>query len=208
MARPKSHRPPGGSTGVGKVFEVSFSMMKTGALCLILGLVISHSADAKVARRKSVPIPIPVMQGPEGVTYKDVEKLVPLDMLPTDNAGHVATRIGDRALQQILNSPEMQRSSVARAASKVEGSMKAEVSMGSSEPDAVQHRMSFQYMALQATGRVQYKGWMNAVMNYDTRNGETQVEVTEKLFKNKDVYINHTANSVEDISALGVRWSW
>lgn len=182
--------------------------MKAGALFLILGCLIGTTAVAKVDRRKTVPVPIPRLQGPQGVTYQDVQKVVPTDLAPTSDANAVAAKIGDRALQQFLNSPEMKKSSVVRVASQVENSMKAEVSMGSGEPDAVDHRMSFQFLALQSTGRLQYKGWLNAVMNYDTRNGETQLEVTEKVFKNKDLYLNHTANAVEDISALGVRWSW
>ena len=194
--------------GTGKVFESDGDVMKGVIFCLISSVVLASVAGAKVDRRKAVPVPIPQLQGPDVVTYQDIQKVVPTDMEPTDRADQVAARIGDKAIQQVLNSPEMKNSSVVRAASKVENSMKAEVSVGSGEPDSIDHRFSFHFMALQSTGRLQYKGWLNAVMNVDTRRGETQVEVTERLFRNKDFYINHTASSVEDVSALGVRWNW
>lgn len=162
---------------------------------------------AKVDRKKAVPVVIPTQQYSNELTSKDIEQIIPLDLQENSSAGTVVTKIGDHALQNWFKNSEMSKSSVARAAARVENAMKTEVALASSEPGAVQHRFSFQFLAFQAITKLEYKGWLKAVMNHDSRENTSRLEVVEKVW-DKDVVLSHTASSLENVSALGLRWSW
>lgn len=89
---------------------------------------------------------------------------------------------------------------------KVETSIAApSVNTGSK---AIDHRFSFQYLAFQSQAKVDYKGWTQAQFKHDSRAREVSVEVSEKVFKNKDLVLNHTKNSIEGRSTLALRWNW
>lgn len=163
---------------------------------------------AKVELSKTVPVKFP-HEMREGFTQKDMQKLIPLDMQPTDNANYVATRIGDKAVQAWLNSPAVKNSAMGKTAKQVEGAMKTEVAISQDAgPQKINHRFMFQVQAFQSTAMMKYRGWVNANATYDARARASVVEVTEKVWKDKDVTLSHTASNTEDISALGVRWNW
>lgn len=180
---------------------------KTGLILTLIPLI-ALVAEARVDISQTRPVVLPQENLQTTVTSKDVAEIIPLDMAASQNAGFVATRIGDHALQSWLKSPAVQGSNIGRTASTVENSMRTEVSVKSADPEGVSHKFSFQYMALQSVTRLQYSGWLNAMMNYDARAGETFVEFTDRVWKNKDLFVNHTVKPVEGVSALGVRWSW
>ena len=167
----------------------------------------SSLAAAKVDVKKTVPMVIPTQQYANVVTSKDVEAVIPLDLQASDNAGYVANKVGDHALQNWLKNSEMSRSSVVRAAARVENAMKTEVALPSSDPQGTQHKFSFQFLALQAVTKLEYKGWLNGAVKHDSREGKTSAEVVEKMW-DKDVVLSHTASSHEDVSAVGLRWNW
>lgn len=141
-------------------------------------------------------------------TSKDLESVIPMNMEPTQSAGSVATKIGDRLVQKWLESDAVKSSAVGRTASTVENAMKTEVQINKNESTGVNHKFSFQVLALQALTKLEYSGWWNATLNYDARERQTGLEVREKVFHNKDFFINHKVSSVEDMSSMGLRWSW
>jgi len=122
-----------------------------------------------------------VVQFPETVEMnemkpEDYNKLVPRSLENSSNEAYVANRFGDQALQNLLQSPMVKNSPMGKTALKVEGAMKTEVSLnggsssakgknGSVKP-AVDHRLSFQVMALQGTTKMEYKGWTNATLKH------------------------------------------
>lgn len=179
-------------------------------LLIVFTVLIFQAAQAEVALNTTQPIQLP--QAPAANwTQADIGKVIPTDMQDSNDQNAVANRIGDHAIQNWLNSPVMRNSSVGRTAHQVQDAMKTEVVVqgGSSSGKAsIDHKFSFQVLALQASSRLKYTGWLNAQVNFDSRARETIFEVTEKVWDDKDFVISHTANQVQDLSSVGLRWSW
>lgn len=182
----------------------------TRQLLLILVTLMALPAMAKVQISRTRPIVIPQGELPTALSKKDLEKIIPMDMAPTGDATVVATRIGDGALQAWLKSPQVQGTAFAQTAQKVESTMKAEVSLkGDQSEEGVDHRVGFQYMLLQTTAKLEYKGWVRAALNHNTRSRESHVEVSETIMKDKDLFLSHRASVNEgSTSSVGVKWSW
>ncbi|NUM57346.1 MAG: hypothetical protein HUU56_01875 [Bdellovibrionaceae bacterium] len=144
--------------------------------------------------------------------FKDLNKTIPKNLAPTTDQSDVFRRFGDQAIQNWLNSPDVKNSSFGKAANKVEKAMKVEASLKSAPlyqgQPSIDHKISFQYLALQSQARIEYKGWTNAQFKVDSAKHETGVEVSEKIFKNKDLVVSHSKNSLENRSSMGLRWNW
>lgn len=191
-------------------------MVKSLGLSIIAMFLTASLAEARVNIAHTVPMEMPVTRTRNGVWTKDIGKIVPANELKTidpersDDAGFVFGRIGDKALQYWLASPEVQGSAMGRTATTVDKAMKTEVNVKSTgnSKNKVDHKIAFQVQALQSSTKLEYKGWVNAAWDYDARDRASRVQVSERIFKNKDLTISHTASKDEDVSAMGIRWSW
>ena len=159
------------------------------------------------------PVVFPQVIETNEMKYEDYVRLVPRNLHPTVDGSDVAIRFGDHALQNLLNSPQVRNSAMGRSAAKVENAMKTEVSIAapaasSDKKKQVDHKISFQVLALQSQAKMNYKGWTQATVTHHVREHATDLEITEKIFTNKDVFINHSKTTAEDRSSVGIRWSW
>jgi len=166
----------------------------------------------KVKKMKTVTFPEKVEMNE--LKPEDYVKFLPNNLQNSSSEAYVAHRFGDVALQKFFDSPQVRNSPMGQTATKVESAMKTEVNLsgagkkdGTSKPK-VEHKISFQVLALQAQTKMEYKGWTNAVLKHDARAKETGVEISEKILHNKDLVLSHTKNDTEDKSSLGVRWNW
>jgi hypothetical protein len=143
----------------------------------------------------------------EGLTQS-----VPSYIPPSQSEAEVMKFFGDKMIQNWLQSSAVKNSSFGKAASTVEKAMKVEASISGGPSvageKAIDHRFSFQYQALQSQAKMQYNGWTQAQVWHDSKISETTVELSERVFKNKDLVLNHTKNPNENRSSLGLRWSW
>jgi hypothetical protein len=169
-------------------------------------------AQKKLNAENMKPVIFPEKIKDNSTSYEDFVRIVPRDIHNSDSPVYVATKFGDQVMQNFLNSPQVQSSQVGRTANTVQNAMKADVSLGAtpsaSDPKGVNHKLSFQYMALQAQARLKYSGWTNAAYSHDAKAKQSDVEVSEKIFKNKDLVLNYTKNETEVRNSVGVRWSW
>ncbi len=177
-------------------------------LLTLLTVLISQVALAKVNVANTRPVQLPIAAASNAWTYSDVQQIIPTGMSGSNDAGYVASQIGDHAFQSFWNSPRMKNSSVGRTANKVQESMKTEMVVKSDDKNSVDHKITFQVLALQAISKLQYTGWINAEVNFDARAQQTNVELTEKVFKDKDFVISHSATTTQDLSSVGLRWNW
>lgn len=170
------------------------------------------SSKKKLNVRAMKPVIFPEKIKDNSATYEDYVRLVPTDIQGSQSETYVATKFADQAMQNFLNSPQVKNSSVGKTANTVQNAMKADVDLGggptASDPKAVHHKVSVQYLALQSQTKVAYSGWTNATLRMDARARETGVEISNKVFHDKDLVLNHTKNAVEAKSSVGVRWSW
>lgn len=185
--------------------------MERKALSLLCVLVLCPGVClAKVKLSKAKPIQIPINEVEQPITSQDIQKIIPLDMRPSEDAGYVAGKVGDRAFQLWMKSPAMQSSSLGRTATQVEQSMRAEVDLPETGEgsESVNHKLGFSILALQAVARMTYSGWVNAELNHDARAKATIFQISERVWDNKQITLSHTANSDQGLSALGLRWSF
>lgn len=129
-------------------------------------------------------------------------------MKPTSDPTLVANSIGDKVLNHWWNSDVMKNSQIGRTAHQVEKSLKTEVSIKPNRPEAVEHKVSFQFLALQAKSKVEYLGWWNSVASYNARSKIAEFEIKQKLFTNKDVSLKRIISSAEVIDQVGISWGF
>lgn len=137
----------------------------------------------------------------------DFCQYIPLDLKPTSDQAVVLNQIADKSIQTWLNSPSVRQSSIGGAAATVQDSMKADVTL-SAPKSKVQHKFSFEYMLAQTAAQMKYSGWLNAVYRYEGASNYSNLELTEKILNNKDLFVTQSVTSIETKSSLGIKWSW
>lgn len=187
-------------------------MKKTLAIFTIIltSQALASIALARLDIQSTKPLVLPMPnEAPQAdkITSKDVEKIIPTDLQQTSDMNSVALRIADRSIQTWFNSPQVQGSVLGQTAATVQKNMATDITIKSDEPQAVEHKVTMQLMALQAAAKVQYTELLNAVFNYDARAAQSMVELSERIF-NKDLFVNHTSSSKEDVSTVGIKWGW
>jgi hypothetical protein len=175
-----------------------------------------HSAGAaqkKSSKKKSYKgyqvTQIPKMNAEEAfITSQDMNKILPSSIDQNEPAERTLKRMGDKAFQVWMKSSSMQKLRVVQTAQSVENAMKAEVRIGGNQPNEIQHKVNFQVEALQATSKVDYKGYVDASVTYNLRDQVSGVELREKIMKDKDLYVNHSSSKDENLSSVGMKWSF
>ncbi len=154
---------------------------------------------------------------PERVQYRDsfaesLDRALPGYIPPTQSETEVMKFFGDKMIQNWLSSDAVKKSSFGKAASTVEKAMKVEATLTSAPTTpggkVIDHKFSFQYLALQDEAKMNYTGWTHVEVRHDPKISQTSIELSERLFNNKDFVINHAKNLLENKSSFGVRWSW
>lgn len=183
-------------------------------------MVVCHSADAAKGHRKSKTkkkksykgyqvTHIPKMKLEDSlITSQDLNKILPSSLDQNESDEKTLKRMGDKAFQVWLKSSSMQKLKVVQAAQNVEKAMKTEVHIGGNNPNEVQHKVNFQVQALQATSKIDYKGYVDASVTYNLRDQVSGVELREKIMKDKDLYVNHSSSKEENLSSVGMKWSF
>lgn len=152
---------------------------------------------------------IPEYKIPPALSREDLNKILPNDVTAQSESEEVLKKIGDKALQTWLKSSTMQSLSVIQTAQKVEQALKTEVALGEvDEEGKPQHKINFQVQAIQAISKIDYKGLVDCTVSYNMRDQKTGFEVREKVFKDKDLFVSHSAARSENLSSVGVRWSF
>ncbi len=136
------------------------------------------------------------------------KKLQPKTVGVGESGSSVFSKIADNSLSLIWESSNLKKTVVGQAAEKVEKNLKTEMSFTDSSANKTQHKFSFKVLALQALAKLEYKGWLNAAINYDAKASKTEAEVSEKIFSRQDIVISHAMTPDESKSQVALRWSW
>ena len=164
---------------------------------------------AKVSVKNTKPMIIPVDTVTPKITQADVEKLVPLEMAKTSTSSNILTRIADRGFSMWFNSAAIKDSALGRAAEKTQEKLKTDVVIQEGAGDnSVKHKFSMRLEAFQAMAKLEYSGWMKANVNYDASRAQTNFEIKEKAFGDKDLVVSHKASSKEALSMVGLNWNF
>jgi hypothetical protein len=142
------------------------------------------------------------------VTSADIAKIIPTDMAAGESGTMVMTRIADKSFNLWFNSTAMQDSPLVRIAEKTQKTLNTDVVVAAKNPNEVSHKISFRVEAFQALAKLEYSGWTKCVVNYDAKVSQTNVELKEKVFHNKDLVLSHKKNPAEGLSMIGLAWTW
>jgi hypothetical protein len=150
---------------------------------------------------------IPKYDIPPLLSREDLNKIIPADVTAQAPSDEVLKKIGDKAVNVWLKSSAMQKVSLVQAAQKVEQAMKAEVNLAPADSD-VKQKLNFQIQAFQTTSKIDYTGYVDASVSYNLRDQKTGYEVRRKVLRNKDLFVNHTSTKNQDMSSVGLKWSF
>lgn len=150
---------------------------------------------------------IPEYKIPPLLTREDLNKIIPSNVTADQPSGEVLKKIGDKAVNVWLKSSAMKDVSLVQAAQKVEQAMKAEVNLAP-EDSEIKHKLNFQVQAFQTTSKVDYTGYVDATVSYNMRDKKAGYEVRRKVLHNKDLFVNHTTSKDQDLSSVGLKWSF
>lgn len=189
----------------GTIFVLKHSMKY---LCWVLTLLIGTGAAARVNVRNTKPLLIPVDRVSPRITSKQVAEIIPTDVKATDSTGSVMNRIMDRSLNYWYNNSGFKESAIGRVAEETQEKLKTDVVVKGASPKATTHKFSFRIEAFQALAKVEYTGWMRAMVDYNAQKAQTNFAVREKIWKDKDLVVSHSMSSREGVSSMGVGWSW
>lgn len=165
--------------------------------------------SSKVSVKNTKRLIIPVDYVTPKVTSKDVEELVPLEMAKTSDSGNILTRIADRGFSMWFNSAAVKGSALGRAAETTQEKLRTDVVIDQGAgSNKVKHKFSVRLEAFQALAKVEYSGWMKANLDYNAQKAQTNFEIRDKLFDNKDLVVSHKTSSTEALSMVGVNWGF
>lgn len=173
---------------------------------LILGITVP--CLGKVDLESTQPLVIPEDKYTPKITQEDVAKVIPSDLKEDDSESTVFTRIADRGLALWFDSPAMKDSSLGRFAEQTQEKLKTDIVVPARSPQGVNHKLSFRVEAFQALAKLEYTGWLRAAVNYDAKASATDILFKEKVLTNKDLVFSHKVNKEEDLSMIGLAWSW
>lgn len=169
-------------------------------------LTFSMVAQAKVDLKSTKRLIVPVDNVTPRITQKDVAKIVPLDLKQGDSQSTVITRIADRGFGLWFKS--IKDTSIGRLAETAQERLKTDIEITPSEDEGIRHKFSFKFEAFQAMAKVEYTGWMNAEINFDAKSAETDIQLKDKVFDNKDLIVSHKNTKEQALSMIGLAWSW
>lgn len=162
---------------------------------------------ARVDIKTTKPMIIPMDKVTPRITKKDVEQIIPTDFTPDDGSSTVFSRIADRGFNYWYKNSEFKNSAVGRAAENAQEKLKTDVVVPSNKK-GMNHKFSFRVEAFQTLAKMEYSGWTKAAVNYNAARAQTNFEVSEKVWKDKDLVLSHSVTSRENVSSAGVKWSW
>lgn len=171
-------------------------------------IMFSPVCFAKVDIKTTKPMIIPVDNVTPRITEKDVEEVVPTDISQGESGNSVISRMLDKGFNYWYKNSELKKSSVGRAADAAQEKLKTDVVVPAATKNGTNHKFSFRVEAFQTQAKLEYTGWTKAAVKYDASHARTNFEVSEKVWKDKDLVLSHSVTSREDVSSVGVKWAW
>ncbi len=179
------------------------------SLLALITLLTGSLCFAKLDVSNTAPMYIPIDTVTPKVTMYDVQQVIPLDFKPTDNTNSVMDRIADRGFQYWYDNSNFKNSYVGRVAEEAQHKMKTDIVIPVQNKFETSHKFSFKIEAFQALAKIEYTGWLNAMVDYNAKNDSTNFSVKEKLWNDKDFVVSHSITSSNQAhSQMGVRWGF
>ncbi len=147
-------------------------------------------------------VEIPVDKYTQKITYDDVNKVMPYNELKSMQDGDSAMKlVADRSLRFWMENSAIKNNQMIRKANEVNQSMRAEVAVA-------QHRLTMQYEPFQSVAQIKYSGWLNAHLNYYSRDAHGDLRFSQKIFLTTDLVIQKIISATESTSLIQLGWNF
>lgn len=133
-------------------------------------------------------------------------KIAPKNTQSSGSASAILNEVADNTVAVIWDESAFKRTSVGQFAKSVEDKMNVEG--GFQDTNQISHAFSFKVLAMQTLARLEYKGWINAAVNYNARAATTEAEIVDQISMNQDLVLSHALNAQESKSQVSLRWNW
>ena len=176
----------------------------------ILTLIFTFSSkgwsDVDLQRTQKLNLPQDISE--PLISSETSKKIQPKSVGAGESGSSVISKIADNSLALIWDSSNLKRTAVGQVVEKAEKNLKTEMTFTDNSANKTQHKFCFKILAMQALAKLEYKGWLNAAINYDAKASKTEAEVSEKIFNRQDIVISHVMLPEESKSQVALRWSW
>lgn len=167
---------------------------------------LSSWSQVRMAYAKNLELPADLTE--PFMTAETATRLQPKSVASGQSSSSVISQIADNSLAFLWDRSGFKNTSVGQVAEKVEKNLKTEMNFTDSSPNQTQHKFTFKILALQALAELEYRGWLNAALNYNARSASTEAEVSEKIFKQQDLVFTYASTREEIKSQVALRWNW
>lgn len=182
--------------------------MKKFIFFLLLLSVSSTCLAEQVELASTKPLKIPVDNVTPRITSEDIAKVIPLDMTEGSSQSTVISRVVDRGVSLWMRSSTFKNSSLGRMAEETQEKLKTDIEVPATSEEGISHKFSVKVEAFQAMARLEYTGWVKAMINFDAKDSSTDIIFEEDVFENKKMIVSHKADREQALSMVGLAWSW
>lgn len=174
-------------------------------ITFIFGLICTQVCSARVDLTTTRKLELPATQAAEIIPKAFLDKIRPETADPSQGS-QVFSKMADNTLSYWWETTPLRNTALGRAADNLE--KKARLQAEVQGDNQVTHKFDLKVLVMQALARFEYKGWLNAGVNYDARASETVAEITQPLAKDKDLVISQKFNHAETTSRLSFNYNW
>lgn len=161
-------------------------------------------ARVNVAQTKRLHMP--TIEEPEILSKEFVDRVLP-KQVSSDESGHrVLSKMADSTVSYLWDTSPLRKTRLGQTAEAIE--QKARLQAEVQGDNDVTHKFDFKVLLAQALARFEYKGWINAGINYDAHAAETEAEIVQSLSDGKELVVSQTVNSNETTSRVSFQFDW
>lgn len=143
----------------------------------------------------------------EDFNYQKLNKILPADLTPTNEATKVFNKIADKSINTILASDSFKSSSLGLMGENIKDKTKTEIKFNSSLNPSVQHQMKAELLPFQGQTKFTYQGFFDADLIFKNNLNDYEFKIKEKLF-NKTVFYQNQLSKNTQSNEMGISWDW
>ena len=137
-----------------------------------------------------------------------VTDYIPTNMAPTNDESKVSREILTRSLGRWMEASDWGREHVREPLKAIEKPLSPNFTM--TDEEGLNHQLNFKVDTTHALAQLQYRGYVDAQVNYQIAAQSLGVEVSRpmNLHKNARFVYQHTSNSADNRDLVGWQMSW
>jgi hypothetical protein len=140
------------------------------------------------------------------------EKLVgtifaPEGLVPGDSS-QAMNKVADRSVKYFWENSEIKSTAVGHTVETAQKSLQKNVIISAGSTDKKEQKLNFAIDAFQSAARIQYTGYANAELSYQTRDATTGLHIYQKMSKDSSLAIGEVLSPNDQVSQALIKWDW